>query len=130
MKKIYIACSLTQAPEEFKKHIEILKKELRKNYEVLEWLGLVKGTPKDVYYHDTQMVKDCDLLLAEVSYPAIGLGFELALALQLKKPIFAMAKKNAKVSRLLMGIDEPNYNFVRYNNIDEIISLIKSKLDG
>ncbi len=123
-KKIYVAASLTQAPKQFKQHVANIKTRLSKNYKVLEWLGLIKGTARDVYFHDIKMVKSCDLLLAEVSYPAIGLGFEIAYALQQNKQVLAIAKENAKVSRLILGIKHKKYNFSRYTTIEDIFSLI------
>lgn len=124
--KIYLAHSLTQAPEEFKTEMAKLKNLLKEKYEVLEFKGLVNGTAEEVYKHDVQCVKNCDLLLAEVSYPAIGLGFEIATAINQSKKILAVAKKDAKVSRLVLGIKETNYSFKRYNEIEEIPKIIKS----
>lgn len=123
--KIYLAHSLTQAPEEFKTEMIKLRELLKTKYEVLIFKGLIDGTPEDVYRHDVQCVKDCDLLLAEVSYPAIGLGFEIATAINQSKKILAVAKKDAKVSRLVLGIKETNYSFKRYNKIEEILEIIK-----
>lgn len=122
--KIYLAHSLTQAPEEFKQEMLELREQLKAKHEVLEFKGLVAGTPEDVYKHDTQCVKDCDLLLAEASYPAIGLGFEIAIALNLGKQILAVAKTEAKVSRLVLGISNSNYRFIRYAQTSEILNLL------
>lgn len=122
--KIYLAHSLTQAPEEFKAEMQSFREQLKTQYEVLEFLGLVAGTAEDVFMHDVQCVTDCDLLLAEVSYPAIGLGFEIATALQLNKKVLSIARTEAKVSRLVLGIQSKNYQFHRYNNLAEVLKLI------
>ena len=122
--KIYLAHSLTQAPEEFKAEMQSFREQLKTQYEVLEFLGLVAGTAEDVFLHDVQCVTDCDLLLAEVSYPAIGLGFEIATALQLNKKVLAVAKADANVSRLVLGIQSKNYQFHRYHSLEEIFKMI------
>jgi len=122
--KIYLAHSLTQAPEDFKTEMLEFREKLKTQYEVLEYLGLTQGTAEDVFRHDVKCVTDCDLLLAEVSYPAIGLGFEIATALQQGKKVLAVAKNSAKVSRLVLGIDSPNYRSHRYNQAEEILKLI------
>lgn len=121
---IYLAASITHASEEFKKSIEEFRSKLKQKYQVLDFLGLVKGNPKEVYQHDTQCVKDCDLVIAECSYPSTGLGFEIALALSLNKPVVAVAQNDAKVSRLILGIQHPQYKFKRFNSLDEILDLI------
>jgi 2'-deoxynucleoside 5'-phosphate N-hydrolase len=128
MIKIYLANSLTHAPEEYKVEMDELKNLLRKKYEVLDWLGLEKGTAQDVYRHDIECVKNCDLLLAECSYPAIGLGFEIATSLCLDKPVLAIAKTDTKVTRLVLGITHPLFTFMRYQNPKEILTSVDIKL--
>jgi nucleoside 2-deoxyribosyltransferase len=126
--KIYLANSLTYAPEEFKRSINELKTRLKEKYEVLDWLGLEKGTPQDVYNHDLSCVQNCDLLVAECSYPAIGLGFEIGTSLCINKPVLAIAKEEAKVTRLILGITHPLFEFVRYKTTEEILQAVEEKI--
>ena len=113
MKKLYFGCSLTHASEEFRREMEDFKNTLRHDYEVFDFLGLEKGTERDVFLHDTKCVRECDLFVAEVSHPSTGIGCELGIALTIGKPILAVAKHNAKVARLILGVDAPNYVFKR-----------------
>ncbi len=129
MTKIYVGCSLTQAPPEFVEGITHLKAQLKTSYEILEFIGLVGGTPRDVFENDTAMVHTCDLFLADCTYPAIGLGYELGLALSLNKPILAIAKEGSKVSRLVLGVTNPNYSFEWYRAYSHIADLVKRKLE-
>ena len=128
MKKIYVGCSLTHAPQEFKNSIELFKTNLRKKYEVLEFLGLVKGTDREVFLWDTKCVKDSDLFIADCTYPSLGLGYEIGVALENKKPTIAIAHKDTKISRLILGVTNPNYLFQRYDNILEILEIAHKKL--
>lgn len=127
MKKLYVGCSLTQAPEDFKKQVEILKDALRNDFEILDFIGLVSGTPKDVYEWDIQKcVATCDVFVAICDFPAIGLGYELGVAVeQLGKPTLALTHTDAKVSRLLLGITAPHYQLLRYTSMTEIPDMIK-----
>jgi len=129
--KLYIGCSLTQAPEEFKQAVESLKDSLRDRYEVLDFIGLVKGTPTDVYHWDVQhCVGGCDLFVAICDYPAIGLGYELATAIEsLHKPVLAVAHKDARITRLVLGIDAPRFEFKRYDNLPDVAKFIDDKLN-
>lgn len=131
MKKLYVGCSLTQAPEEFKTAVENLKNELRKDFEILDFIGLTAGTPTDVYKWDIhECVAKCDVFIAICDLPAIGLGYELAVAVEhLGKPTLALAQKDAKVTRLVLGIDKPNYTLTRYKTMEEIPQLIKNFAD-
>jgi hypothetical protein len=126
-KKLYVGCSLTSAPEEFRAAVENLKDELRaQGHEVFDFVGLVNGTPADVYNWDIgHCVRDCDALIAICDLPSIGLGFELNEAIRLKKPVLAMAQDDALVTRLLLGATEvePNLQFVRYGKPADIAKL-------
>ncbi len=128
-RKIYIGCSLTHSPQEFKDLVTKLKGELSSEYEILEFLGLEKGTPADVYKADIlQGITRSDFLVALCDYPSIGLGYEMATALEkYSKPTLGLAHVDAKVTRFVEGIDHPMYTFKRYTFIEEIISSIKEK---
>ncbi|MDE1924710.1 MAG: hypothetical protein KGH79_00830 [Patescibacteria group bacterium] len=131
MKKLYVGCSLTQAPEDFKQRVEDLKNLLRKDFEILDFIGVIAGTPADVYLWDIhECVAKCDVFIAICDYPAIGLGYELGVAVeQLKKPTLALAHKDAKISRLLLGIELPYYKFARYENMGEIPKILADFID-
>jgi hypothetical protein len=128
--KIYVGCSLTQAPEAFTTAVETLKAQLKTDYEVFDFLGLVKGTPTDVYHWDIDhCIGECDLFVALCDYPAIGLGYEMGVAVEkLLKPVLALAHTNTHVSRMLSGIDAPHYTFERYNSLEDVPALIRQKL--
>jgi hypothetical protein len=128
--KIYIGCSLTHAPEEFKQAVENLKDSLRSQYEVFDFLGLKKGTVRDVYNWDIKhCVANCDLFVAMCDYASLGLGYELATAVEAhKKPVLALAHQDAEVTRLVQGIDSPLFSFERYEDLSEIKDLVNKKL--
>jgi len=131
-KKIYVGCSLTQAPEEFKELIKMLQARLREEgYEVLDFVGLTVGTPGDVYQHDIhKCITACDLFLAICDYPAIGLGWELAFRTEvLRKPTLALARRETKLTRLLIGAGEfhPYLKIEWYSTVEDVIRLVKKK---
>jgi nucleoside 2-deoxyribosyltransferase len=122
-KKLYVGCSLSHAPNEFIQHVMALKDQLREHFEVLDFVGRDAGTSKEVFETDTNQVKNCDCFLAICDLPSLGLGYEVALALELGKPTLAVAHKDAEVSRMILGINKPSFVFKRYENISDIFSL-------
>ena len=125
--KIYVGCSLTQAPEQFIEEVENLKKILRqKGHKVFDFVGLVAGTPKDVYRWDIhRCVAECDFLIAICDYPSIGLGYELGVAIEkLGKRVLAVAHKDTKITRLILGVDHPRFEFCRYEELDDVANLV------
>jgi nucleoside 2-deoxyribosyltransferase len=118
---VYVGCSLTQATEVFKADVEALKDAIRKlGYEVFDFVGTVNGTSKEVYEWDlNHCVGECDILIGICDHPSIGLGWELGVAIGLKKTVLAVAHADAKVTRLVLGAAEvePNMRFERYNDL-------------
>jgi len=121
--KVYVGCSLTKASEEFKAGVEELKAALRaQGYEVFDFVGLVKGTPKDVYEWDIKhCVGEADAVVGICDEPSIGLGYELCEATRLGKPVLAVAHEDNKITRLVHGAAEvePNFTFAVYKNLVE-----------
>jgi hypothetical protein len=122
--KIYLAHGLTQAPEAYKQRMLDFRQKLKEKFEVLEYFGLGEGSPEQVFEHDFGCVKNCDLLLAEVSWPGLGLGFEIATALFLGKQVLACATSDAKLSRMVLGINLPNYKLIKYSDEREILDYL------
>lgn len=119
---LYVGCSLNPATDEFIEQINELKAELKKHFDVLEFVGTTSGTSTDVYNWDIgHCVKNCDLFVAVCDYPSLGLGWELAVATQLNKQILVVAKRGASISRLVLGAAkvEDNIEYFEYDNLTE-----------
>lgn len=61
-----------------------------------------------------EIIKNCDVVLAEVSYPSTGVGVELAWANDAKRRIVCIYKKSVKFSSALRIVCE---EFVQYEDI-------------
>ena len=133
MQTIYVGMALTDAPEEFRTTFQAeLKTALRKisDVEVLDFVGLEKGTAADVYEYDRKCTEDCDLLVAICDHASIGLGMEVVFRHSTKKPLLLFAHKDSKVTRMLLGFAEgEGYVFTRYENVDEIVSEVKKEIE-
>ena len=121
---------MTHASEEFKVEIKELKKTLSPKFEIIQQDEPALDTPRKMFEFDTNSIKGCDLLLAECSLPSIGLGFEIATALQHNKPVLAIMNQAAKVSKFILGISDHRFSLVSYNSINEIPDAIEKKLEG
>ena len=86
--------------------------------------------PQDVYNRDVNWVKDCSALVAEVSTPSHGVGYEIALALFLDKPVFCCYREDVKVSKMLTGNTHPYMKVFSYTNEDSLLSALDQFLTG
>lgn len=132
MKRLYVGCGLTLAPQTFKDSVEQLKAVLRENWDVLEFLGTTAGTAADVYQRDIiENVGTCDALLAIADEPSFGLGWETREAIMLGKPVVAVAHENSRVTRMLLGATHyfPNLRFQTYQDmIRDVPGILESEL--
>ncbi len=130
MTKVYFACSIRGGGDTslYEKIIGAIKQaggEVLSEIFVHDAIHL-GGSPlpvDQIYRRDIAMIQACDAVIAEVTNPSLGVGYELAYAEQLGKPILCLF--NPDSSRKLSGMVAGNpYNTVyetNGDNLDEII---------
>lgn len=74
-----------------------------------------------------EIIKNYDLVIAEVSLPATGLGIELGWADDSNTPILCIYEKGAKISSSLKFITN---NFIEYDNSEDLIEKINDFLNN
>jgi nucleoside 2-deoxyribosyltransferase len=84
--------------------------------------------PQKVFLRDCQWVKECDALVAEVSTPSHGVGYEIALALSMEKPVLCCYRKGKRVSKMLTGNTLPGFCLLSYETMDELRVGLKDHL--
>lgn len=81
----------------------------------------------DEFVNSKNIIKDCDLVIAEVTYPATGLGIELGWAEMLSKPVLCVYKKGSKLSGSLKVVTN---DFIEYSDSDDLIKKIEGFING
>jgi hypothetical protein len=133
---IYFACSITggrQDEPQYQKIVDFLLTQGHEvptvslaSEEVIIFEGIVE--PTDVYQRDTDWIRSCDILIAEVSTPSHGVGYEIGYALQLDKPVVCLHRENILVSKMIIGNPDPNLKIFAYPSIEEAISFLDDQL--
>ncbi len=80
----------------------------------------------DIYARDLRWLRACDLVVADVSVPSLGVGVELATAQQLGKPIVCLCQADAALSALVEG--NPHLRVLRYQDPSELMSALEDAL--
>ena len=96
--KIYFSCSLTGGRADEKIYGAIVDYLLAQGHNVLTahlarpevMLEERVISPREVYERDIAWVKEAEVLIAEVSTPSHGVGYEIAFALNLGKPVLCL----------------------------------------
>ena len=83
---------------------------------------------KQVYTRDIKWIDGSKLMIAEVSGPSLGVGFEISYALLVKKiPVLAVYQENAgQISAMISGCNNKNLQLKKISNIDDLVQVIKS----
>jgi len=87
-------------------------------------------SPRDVYIRDVNWIENCDVLIAEVSVPSHGVGYEIAYALQTGKPAWCLYQDGRKVSKMITGNPHSALQVEPYANVLEAIVRARSFLDA
>jgi hypothetical protein len=112
---IYFSCSLTGGRDDQPIYAAIVETLLAQGHTV-PTASLARADimdeeatiePAVVYTRDVAWVRGAAALVAEVSTPSHGVGYEIALALTLGKPVLCLYREGAKVSKMLTGNSEP-----------------------
>ncbi|MBN1890971.1 MAG: nucleoside 2-deoxyribosyltransferase [Thermoflexales bacterium] len=80
--------------------------------------GEARLAERAIYERDVAWVHGCDAMVAEVSTPSLGVGYEIALAVQLGKPVLCLYRQDLFVSRMITG--NPHIQVQSYRSVEEI----------
>lgn len=134
MAKIYLAAPMLGDRRALETVREIINGLRRKGHVILtehvaeEVLDIERGlSPREIFERDVRLLDEAELLVAEVSYPSLGVGFEIAYFLLKGKPALAFAKENRenKVSAMIRGITWENFRFYTYQTWEDVVDLVE-----
>ena len=131
---IYFACSITGGRELESTYQQIVAALMADGHEIptshLAQSEVIENerelTPHYVYERDVNWIKNCDVLIAEVSVPSHGVGYEIAFALEIGKPVLCIYETGRKVSKMITGNPDPALITKSYANLEEAISLVRA----
>lgn len=127
---LYFACSITGGREFEPVYQEIVAALMADGHEI-PTSHLVQSevmeqerilVPQDVYERDVNWIKNCDVLIAEVSVPSHGVGYEIGYALTIQKPVLCIHKKERKVSKMITGNPDQALTIQEYSTVEEAIA--------
>jgi nucleoside 2-deoxyribosyltransferase len=135
---IYFACSITGGRQDelvYQKLVSVLESNghlvptaLLASPDVMPLEGVVAA--EDVYTRDVHWINECDFLLAEVSTPSHGVGYEIGYALSLGKRVLCLYRKGRKVSKMILGNPHPKLSIHTYEDPDQAVQLLITYLEN
>jgi nucleoside 2-deoxyribosyltransferase len=75
---------------------------------------------KEIHDRDFQWIQESDLLVAEVTIPSLGVGYEIGRAIEIGKPVLCLFKKGSgyTLSAMISGSDQLVITY--YENLEEV----------
>ena len=134
--KIYFACSITGG-REFEPVYQLITRSLTEDaHDVLTAHLAETGVavqeagmrPSDVYSRDVNWIRESDVLIAEISVPSHGVGYEIGFALGLSKPVLALYQQGRKVSKMISGNPDTKLYVMAYESQDQAVTLSREFL--
>jgi nucleoside 2-deoxyribosyltransferase len=135
--KIYFACSITGG-REFEPVYQAIVNALEEDgheiptshlasSEVVHWEKII--TPEEVYARDVDWITSAEALVAEVSTPSHGVGYEIAYALGLGKRVLCVHHADRSISKMITGNPDPNLRVYAYTSFDQVLIEIRRFLN-
>ena len=136
MREIYFACSIRGGRDDAEMYAELVQYIKSKAVVLSEIFADGRLTTqgmnrpsRDIWRNDTGWVKKADGIIAEVTNPSLGVGYEIAFAESLGKPILALYRQidDRKLSAMIDGA--PGVEVVSYHELVEAKEAIDRFLD-
>ena len=133
---IYFACSITGG-RDFEPVYQVIIAELLADGHTIPTAHLADSgvtaleaivSPREVYERDIAWIRDCEALVAEVSTPSHGVGYEIAYALSIEKPVLCLYLEGQPISKMLTGNIHPCIQVISYHNSENAVAIVRSFL--
>lgn len=125
MKKVYFACSIRGGRSDAEWYGQLVK--LAKKYsEVLTEIFADKKLTSagmdsptgEIWSNDIRWIGRADAVIAEVNNPSLGVGYEIAKAEKMGKPILCLFRPDGEKKLSAMIAGSPNATVFEYTDLD------------
>lgn len=124
MTKIYFACSITGGGDN-SNYLSLIQTIKTAGGDVISEIFAndainYGGSPlpaEDIYLRDIEMIHEADAVIAELSNPSLGVGYELGYAEKIGKPILGLYNRDAE-KRLSAMVTGNSYVDLAYYTVD------------
>jgi nucleoside 2-deoxyribosyltransferase len=135
---IYFACSITGGRAYESVYQEFTRTLLADRHEVptahlaeSNVMALEKVIdPREVYERDVTWIRACDVLIAEVSAPSHGVGYEIGVALEAGKQVLCLAQAGVAISKMITGNPHTALRVKYYRDAADGIAIIREFLSN
>ncbi len=82
-------------------------------------------TDAQIYVHDLERLAMADAVVAEVTVPSLGVGYEISYMLHHReRPVLCLCREGTSLSAMLTGNPHPGLRLVFYPDLDHALAAI------
>jgi len=81
-------------------------------------------TSTEIYNRDVSWINECDILIAEVTVPSLGVGYEIGYAESLNKRIICLYQNDESISAMIKGNNSITH--ISYDDVDELLTKLST----
>ena len=129
--KIYFAGSIRGGREEEETYLKLIEHLATYGQVLTEHVGKKgidiseeKYSNEFIYERDIDWLKSCDVMVADVTVPSLGVGYEIAYAESINIPILCLFNTTQKKPLSAMILGNQRLECSNYTNLNEAISAI------
>ncbi len=130
--KTYFACSISGGRNDEKVYQHLVHFLEEKGIEVptahIAETGIeeidAREKAEDIYLRDVNWIRESDCLVAEVSTPSHGVGYEIGYALDLDKPVLCLYREGVVVSKMITGNPHSRLSVRSYHDLSEAEAIL------
>lgn len=131
--KVYFACAIVGGRQDETAYQHIVDTLLADGHEVPTAINAGDGwrtlegspDPNEVYRRDTTWIDESRAVIAEISTPSHGVGYEISYALDRNKPVLCLYRRGARVSKMISGNTMPGLQVSDYGDFEEAASITR-----
>jgi len=131
--KIYFACAIVGGRNDEAIYQQLVDALLADGHEVPTAMNAGPGwqhmegspDPNEVYRRDMGWIDESQALIAEVSMPSHGVGYEVSYALERGKPVLCIYHRGVRVSKMLTGNTMPEIIVADYADLGEAVEIMR-----
>lgn len=137
MAKVYFACSIRGGGD--KSNYQAIVDAIKNSEAIclseifVNDALLPNGSPlpeEAIYARDISWIKEADAIIAEVTNPSLGVGYELAYAESLGKPVLTLFNIESGKQLSAMVAGNANFKNASYSSVDDLASSIQTFLQS
>ncbi len=81
-------------------------------------------TSTEIYNRDVSWINECDILIAEVTVPSLGVGYEIGYAESLNKRIICLYQNDESISAMIKGNNSITH--IPYDDVAELLTKLST----